>query len=69
MANTPENPNDQTHLSTPRKWRRIIIISGLGLGTVLVAGGIAVSWWVKEGLAPMVSDSLSKLMQRPVCMQ
>ncbi|NEQ36843.1 MAG: DUF748 domain-containing protein [Okeania sp. SIO3I5] len=66
MANTPENPNDQTHLSTPRKWKRIIIISGLGLGTVLVAGGIAVSWWVKEGLAPMVSDSLTQLMQRPV---
>ena len=66
MTNTPENPNDQTHLSTPRKWRRIIIISGLGLGTVLVAGGIAVSWWVKEKLAPMVSESLTRLMQRPV---
>ncbi|MGD1714431.1 translocation/assembly module TamB domain-containing protein [Dapis sp. BLCC M172] len=66
MTSTPENPNDQTDLSTPRKWRRIIIISGLGLVTVSVAGGIAVSWWVKEGLAPMVSDSLTRLMQRPV---
>ncbi len=66
MTNTPENPNDQTDLSSPRKWRRIIIISGLGLTTVLVAGGIAGIWFVENQLAPMVSDSLTRLMQRPV---
>ncbi|MGD1809730.1 translocation/assembly module TamB domain-containing protein [Dapis sp. BLCC M126] len=66
MTNTPENPNDQINLSTPRKWRRIIIISGLGLTTVLVPGAIAGIWFVQNQLAPMVSESLTKLMQRPV---
>ncbi|MEM1171314.1 MAG: translocation/assembly module TamB domain-containing protein [Cyanobacteria bacterium P01_H01_bin.35] len=66
MTNTPENPNDQTHLSIPRKWRRIIIISGLGLGTVSVAGGIAGIWFVQNKLAPMISHNLTRLMQRPV---
>ena len=66
MTNAPKKLNDQTNVSTSRKWIRIIIISGIGLGTVSVAGGIVGTWFVQKQLAPMVSKSLSKLMQRPV---
>ncbi|MEB3342215.1 translocation/assembly module TamB domain-containing protein [Okeania sp.] len=66
MTNTPTNPNDPTHSSTPKKWIGIIIIGGLGLGTIAVAGGIAGTWFVQNELAPMVSESLTNLLQRPV---
>ncbi|MGK7919322.1 MAG: DUF748 domain-containing protein [Trichodesmium sp.] len=66
MTNTPENPNNLTDSRNPRKWRRIIIISSLGLGTVTVAGGIGVTWFVQHKLAPMISNSLTRLTQRPV---
>ena len=66
MTNTPEDPQNQTDSSKSRHWRRIAIISGLGLGTVSVAGGVIGNWWIKEKLAPMVSQSLTRLSQRPV---
>ncbi|NES02208.1 MAG: hypothetical protein F6K22_04780 [Okeania sp. SIO2F4] len=66
MTNNQDFTVDKTNTSASRKWRRIIIISGLGLTTVSVAGGIAGTWFVQNQLAPMVSDSLTKLMQRPV---
>ena len=66
MTNTPNNPNDLTHSSTSKKWIGIIIIGGLGLGTISVAGAIAGTWFVQNRLAPMVSQSLTNLLQRPV---
>ncbi|NET41504.1 translocation/assembly module TamB domain-containing protein [Okeania sp. SIO2B3] len=66
MTNTPDNSNQQTDTSKSRNWRRIVIISGLGLGTVSVAGGAVGTWWFQEKLAPMVSEDLTKLTQRPV---
>ena len=66
MTNAKKNPNDHTNLFTTKKWIRIIIIGGIGLGTVSVAGGIAGTWFVQKKLAPMVSKSLGQLMQRPV---
>ncbi|NEP79520.1 MAG: DUF748 domain-containing protein, partial [Okeania sp. SIO3B3] len=66
MTNTPDNSDRQTDTSKSRNWRRIVIISGLGLGTVSVAGGAVGTWWFQEKLAPMVSESLTRLTQRPV---
>ena len=66
MTNTPKKPNDQTHLSSPRKWTQIIIISGLGLVTVSVAGGIVGTWFVQKQLVPIISENLNKQIQRPV---
>ncbi|MDE5109954.1 MAG: hypothetical protein O4753_01285, partial [Trichodesmium sp. St7_bin2_1] len=66
MTNAKKNPNDHTNLFTTKKWIRIIIIGGIGLGTVSVAGGIVGTWFVQKKLAPMVSKSLGQLMQRPV---
>lgn len=66
MTNTPENPKNQTDSPRSRRWRRIIIISGLGLGTVSVAVGVVGTWWLKEKLAPMLSANLTRLAQRPV---
>ncbi|NEQ78133.1 MAG: hypothetical protein F6K23_37185 [Okeania sp. SIO2C9] len=66
MTNIPDNSNQQTDTSKSRNWRRIVIISGLGLGTVSVGGGAVGTWWFQERLAPMVSDNLTRLTQRPV---
>ncbi|NES79071.1 MULTISPECIES: translocation/assembly module TamB domain-containing protein [unclassified Okeania] len=66
MTNTPDNSNQQTDISKSRNWRRIVIISGLGLGTVSVGGGAVGTWWFQEKLAPMVSENLTRLTQRPV---
>ncbi|NEO57190.1 MAG: hypothetical protein F6K54_31455 [Okeania sp. SIO3B5] len=66
MTNTPDNFNQQTDTSKSRNWRRIVIISGLGLGTVFVGGGAVGTWWFQEKLAPMVSENLTRLTQRPV---
>ncbi|NEN91199.1 MAG: DUF748 domain-containing protein, partial [Okeania sp. SIO3H1] len=66
MTNTPDNSNQQTDTSKSRNWRRIVIISGLGLGTVFVGGGAVGTWWFQEKLAPMVSEDLTRLTQRPV---
>ncbi|MCL2923356.1 MAG: translocation/assembly module TamB domain-containing protein, partial [Trichodesmium sp. MAG_R04] len=66
MTNMPKKTNDQTHLSTPRKWTRTIIISGLGLVTVSVSGAIAGTWFVQKQLVPIISENLNKQIQRPV---
>ncbi|GGA32735.1 translocation/assembly module TamB domain-containing protein [Okeania sp. KiyG1] len=66
MTNTPDNSDQQTDTSKSRNWRRIVIISGLGLGTVSVGGGAVGTWWFQEKLAPMVSENLTRLTQRPV---
>lgn len=66
MTNIPKKPNGSTHIFRSRKWTRIIIISGLGLVTVSVAGGIAGTWFVQKQLVPIISENLNKQIQRPV---
>ncbi|MDY6805956.1 MAG: translocation/assembly module TamB domain-containing protein [Cyanobacteriota bacterium] len=65
MTNTPQDPQDKS-TRPRRRWRRILVYSGLGLGTVTIAGGVALVSWIKTELAPMVETSLTNLLQRPV---
>lgn len=65
MTNTPQDTQDKS-TRPRRRWRRILIYSGLGLGTVTIAGGVALVSWIKTELAPMVETSLTKLLERPI---
>ncbi len=65
MTDSPQTPQDKS--SRPRRrWLRAIAYSGIGIGTVTVAGGITLTWWIQEQLAPTISNALTQILQRPI---
>ena len=65
MTNS-SNPKTESISPKPRRWRRILIWGGVGLGVTTIAVGTAATWFVKEKLAPMIGDIVGNIVQRPV---
>jgi translocation and assembly module TamB len=65
MTNSRDRKNQPTP-STHRRWWRLLLLSGTGLGILGLIGAAAASWWVREKLAPLVETEVSQLLKRPV---
>ncbi|MDY7024063.1 MAG: DUF748 domain-containing protein, partial [Cyanobacteriota bacterium] len=65
MTNSSD-PNTESISPKPRRWRRILIWGGVGLGVTTIAVGTAATWFVKERLAPIIGDIVGNIVQRPV---
>ncbi len=59
------DPLDQTP-SEHRRWRRLLIWGGVGLGVGTLAVGTAATWFVRNRIAPIVGDVVGGIVQRPV---
>lgn len=60
----PRDP--QSPPRTAPGWTRLLLWSGAGLVGVSVVGGVGVSWWVREQLAPMIETQLTQSLKRPL---
>ncbi|MEG4285628.1 translocation/assembly module TamB domain-containing protein [Microcoleus sp. A006_D1] len=49
-----------------RRWWRLLLLSGTGLGLVALVGAVAAREWVLEKLAPIVASEVSQTLKRPV---
>jgi len=49
-----------------RRWWRILLLSGTGVGILGLVGVVAAREWVREKLAPIVASEVSKTLKRPV---
>jgi translocation and assembly module TamB len=65
MTDSPQTPQDKS-TRPRRRWLRVLAYSGIGIGTVTVAGGIALTWWIKEELGPTAGNALTAILQRPI---
>lgn len=65
MTNTP-NPNSESILPRRRRLKRILLWGGLGCGVTLLAVGTTASWLIRYRLAPIISNVLEGILQRPV---
>lgn len=66
MTNTPDTPKIRQPRQSHKRLLRIILWSGLGLGTVALVGGVGATWWVKTQLAPTIENVLSDVLNREV---
>ena len=63
------NSHDDTNQLAPRphrRWWRLVLLSGTGLGLIALVGGAVALAWVREKLAPLVETQVSELLDRPV---
>ena len=63
------NSHDDTKQLAPRphrRWWRLVLLSGTGLGIIALVGGAVALAWVREKLAPLVETQVSQLLTRPV---
>jgi translocation and assembly module TamB len=63
------NSHDDTNQLAPRphrRWWRLVLLSGTGLGIIALVGGAVALAWVREKLAPLVETQVSELLDRPV---
>jgi translocation and assembly module TamB len=63
------NSHDDTKQLAPRphrRWWRLVLLSGTGLGIIALVGGAVALAWVREKLAPLVETQVSQLLDRPV---
>ncbi|MGB8687796.1 MAG: translocation/assembly module TamB, partial [Microcoleus sp.] len=65
MTNSPDRKNQPTP-SPGRRWWRLLLLSGTGLGILAFMGLVAAQAWVREKLAPLVETEVSQLLKRPV---
>ncbi|MEG5139019.1 MULTISPECIES: translocation/assembly module TamB domain-containing protein [unclassified Microcoleus] len=49
-----------------RRWWRILLLSGTGVGILGLVGAVAAREWVREKLAPLVASEVSQTLKRPV---
>jgi len=49
-----------------RRWWRILLLSGTGVGILGLVGAVAAREWVREKLAPIVASEVSQTLKRPV---
>jgi translocation and assembly module TamB len=63
------NSHDDTNQLAPRphrRWWRLVLLSGTGLGLIALVGAAVGYQWVREKLAPLVETEVSQLLDRPV---
>ena len=63
------NSHDDTNQLPPRphrRWWRLVLLSGTGLGIIALVGAAVALAWVREKLAPLVETQVSQLLDRPV---
>jgi len=63
------NSHDDTKQLAPRpyrRWWRLVLLSGTGLGIIALVGAAVALAWVREKLAPLVENQVSQLLDRPV---
>ncbi|MEG4322721.1 MULTISPECIES: translocation/assembly module TamB domain-containing protein [unclassified Microcoleus] len=49
-----------------RRWWRLLLLSGTGVGILGLVGAVAAGEWVREKLAPLVQSEVSQTLKRPV---
>ena len=49
-----------------RRWWRLLLLSGTGVGILGLVGAVAAGEWVREKLAPVVQSEVSQTLKRPV---
>ncbi|WP_413160973.1 translocation/assembly module TamB domain-containing protein [Capilliphycus salinus ALCB114379] len=65
MTNSP-NPNSESTSPRRRRWRRVLIWGGVGLGVTTIAAGTTAIWFIQNRLAPMVGGIVEGIIERPV---
>ncbi|MEG4092436.1 translocation/assembly module TamB domain-containing protein [Microcoleus sp. Pol12B4] len=65
MTNSDDNKN-QLAPRPHRRWWRLLLLSGTGLGILALVGAAVGYHWVREKLAPLVETEVSQLLKRPV---
>ncbi|MEG4231986.1 translocation/assembly module TamB domain-containing protein [Microcoleus sp. Pol11C3] len=63
------NSDDKKNQLAPRphrRWWRLLLLSGTGLGIIALVGAALGYQWVREKLAPLVETEVSQLLKRPV---
>ncbi|MEG4915941.1 translocation/assembly module TamB domain-containing protein [Microcoleus sp. B7-D4] len=65
MTNSDDNKN-QLAPRPHRRWWRLLLLSGTGLGILALVGAAVGYQWVREKLAPLVETEVSQLLKRPV---
>ncbi|MGB7892150.1 MAG: translocation/assembly module TamB, partial [Microcoleus sp.] len=65
MTNSDDNKN-QLAPHPHRRWWRLVLLSGTGLGIIALVGAALGYQWVREKLAPLVETEVSQLLKRPV---
>ncbi|MEG4419512.1 translocation/assembly module TamB domain-containing protein [Microcoleus sp. LAD1_D5] len=65
MTNSDDNKN-QLAPRPHRRWWRLVLLSGTGLGIIALVGAALGYQWVREKLAPLVETEVSQLLKRPV---
>ncbi|EAW39360.1 translocation/assembly module TamB domain-containing protein [Lyngbya sp. PCC 8106] len=64
MTNSPDPNSEST--SPRRRWRRVLIWGGVGLGVTTIAAGTTAIWFIQNQLAPMVGGIVEGIIERPV---
>ncbi|MBE9096067.1 translocation/assembly module TamB [Tychonema sp. LEGE 07203] len=65
MANSDDDKN-QLAARPGRRWWRVLLLSGTGLGILGLVGAVAAREWVRKNLAPLVASEVSQTLKRPV---
>ncbi|MEG4345442.1 translocation/assembly module TamB domain-containing protein [Microcoleus sp. A003_D6] len=65
MTNSDDNKN-QLPPRPHRRWWRLLLLSGTGVGILALVGAVAAQAWVREKLAPIVQSEVSQTLKRPV---
>ncbi|MEG4274352.1 MULTISPECIES: translocation/assembly module TamB domain-containing protein [unclassified Microcoleus] len=65
MTNSDDDKN-QLAPRPHRRWWRLLLLSGTGLGIIALVGVAVAQAWVREKLAPLVETEVSQLLERPV---
>ncbi len=65
MTNSHDDKN-QLAPRPHRRWWRLVLLSGTGLGIIALVGAAVALAWVREKLAPLVETQVSLLLDRPV---
>ncbi|MEG4828698.1 translocation/assembly module TamB domain-containing protein [Microcoleus sp. F8-D3] len=65
MTNSDDDKN-QLAPRPHRRWWRLLLLSGTGLGIIALVAAAVGYQWVREKLAPLVETEVSQLLDRPV---
>ncbi|MBW3585128.1 MAG: translocation/assembly module TamB, partial [Cyanobacteria bacterium 0813] len=65
MTNSDKDKN-QLAPRPHRRWWRLLLLSGTGLGLIALVGAVVAQAWVRANLAPLVETEVSQLLKRPV---
>jgi translocation and assembly module TamB len=66
MTNLDDDKNQLAPRPQQRRWWRLLLLSGTGLGALALVGAAVGYQWVQEKLAPIVESEVSQTLKRPV---